>query len=153
MTTETEILDYYNALSSAPTIYDALNTFSREIHKRNVDAGWWTDLDTGEDLLGYKEGKPEKFSNAKRDILNLLCLVHSEVSESAEGVRKNCPDDKLPHRSMFEVELADVFIRIFDIAGAFNLDLGGAVREKLAYNANRADHKVENRINEGGKAF
>ena len=130
----------------------SLNDLSEIIHGRNVAAGWWTDLKTGEDLRGYK-GDSKKFSEAKRDVLNLLCLVHSEISEACEGVRKNCPDDKLTHRSMFEVELADAFIRIFDLAGAHNLDLSGAVIEKLAFNANRADHKVENRVKDGGKAM
>ena len=142
--------DHNDAAISAAAA--GLNTLSQLIHQRNVDAGWWTDLKTGEDLRGYK-GDSKKFSEAKRDVLNLLCLVHSEISEACEGVRKNCPDDKLTHRSMFEVELADAFIRIFDLAGAHNLDLSGAVIEKLALNANRADHKVENRVKDGGKAM
>ena len=128
-----------------------LNYLSSYIHERNVEAGWWTDLKTGEDLRGYKEGGPNTPANAKRDVLNLLCLVHSEISEACEGVRKNLQDDKLPHRSMFEVELADALIRIFDVAGAHNLDLGGAVLEKLAFNAHRPDHKIENRLKDNGK--
>jgi len=130
----------------------SLNVLSTIIHQRNTEAGWWTDVTTGEDLHGFKPG-PEVYSNAKRDLLNLLCLVHSEVSEACEGVRKNLPDDKLPHRSMLEVELADTFIRIFDIAGAHNLDLGGAVLEKLNFNKHRPDHKLENRLKEDGKKF
>jgi NTP pyrophosphatase (non-canonical NTP hydrolase) len=136
-------------------LYDttnALNILANDIHNRNEAAGWWTDLHTGESLKGYKEG-PQIPSNAKRDVLNLLCLVHSEISEACEGVRKNLADDKLPHRSMFEVELADALIRIFDIAGAHNLDLGGAVYEKLNYNAKREDHKIENRLGDNGKKF
>lgn len=81
----------------------------------------------------------------------MIALIHSEISEALEGVRKNCPDDKLPHRKMEEVELADALIRIFDYAGAHNLDLGGALVEKMAYNRSRADHKPENRRKEGGK--
>ena len=65
----------------------------------------------------------------------------------------NLPDDKLPHRPMREVELADALIRICDLAGAYGMDLGGAVAEKLAYNAHRADHKVGNRQAEGGKSY
>ena len=135
------------------TAAEGLNVLSQLIHARNKEAGWWTNPHTKESLEGYIEGMPEEPRNAKRDVLNLLMLVVTEVAEAAEGVRKNLPDDKLPHRSMFEVELADVFIRIFDIAGAHNLDLTGATLEKLGFNAVRPDHKLENRLADGGKIF
>lgn len=118
---------------------DTINSLSAEIHQSNVDAGWWTDLATGKKL--------------DRNMGELLCLVHSEISEAMEGHRKGLQDDKLPHRSMFEVELADTLIRIFDIAGAYNLDLGRAISEKREYNKNRQDHKLENRRQDGGKKY
>lgn len=70
-----------------------------------------------------------------------------------EGYRKDLPDDKLPHRPMLEVELADAVIRIADLCGFLGLDLAGAIIEKIAYNANRADHKPETRAAGGGKKF
>lgn len=118
---------------------EAINAMVADIHGRNVAAGWWTDLSTGE---------PKE-----RNVGELLCLIHSEISEAMEGHRKGLMDDKLPHRSMLEVELADAVIRIMDLAGGRKLDLGGALVEKLAYNATREDHKIETRKATGGKAF
>lgn len=115
----------------------ALDCMCRTVHKANKK--WWTDLHTGEPI--------------ERNVGEMLCLVHSEISEALEGHRKNLMDDKLPHRKMIEVELADAVIRIFDIAAGLGLDLGGAFVEKMQYNANREDHKRENRLKENGKKY
>ncbi|TXH16422.1 MAG: hypothetical protein E6R03_05530 [Hyphomicrobiaceae bacterium] len=116
-----------------------ITELQNHIHSRNVAAGWWTDLETG--------------TRKDRNVGELLCLVHSEISEAMEGHRKNLSDDKLPHRSMLEVELADAIIRILDMGGGLGLDIGGAIEEKLVYNASRSDHKIENRKLDGGKKF
>lgn len=39
------------------------------------------------------------------------------------------------------------------VAEAYHFDLESAIREKLAYNAKRADHKRENRVQSGGKSY
>jgi NTP pyrophosphatase (non-canonical NTP hydrolase) len=110
-------------------------------------SGWWIDADTGEDVRDW----PKKFFMLW--VGTKLALIHSEVSEGLEGYRKNLMDDKLPHRTMLEVELADLVIRACDLAGGLNIDLGGAIVEKLAFNAQRVDHKPENRATENGKKF
>lgn len=118
-------------------------------HAQAYENGWWHDMTSGASLTstGYPKVQPTK------NVGELLCLVHSEISEAMEGHRKVLMDDKLPNRTMLEVELADAVIRIFDIAGGLNLDVSGAIFEKLQYNGQRADHKPENRRAVGGKKF
>jgi len=123
---------------------NAINDITDVIHSANVDAGWWIDIPQDLDLKSphmLKYVVPVK-----------LALVHSEVSEALEGFRKNLKDDHLPNRLMIEVELADAIIRILDLAGALNLDVGGALVEKFNYNQHRPDHKPENRNAPGGKS-
>lgn len=97
--------------------------------------------------------KEAGWHNKPRELGTDLMLIVSEVSEAMEGARKDLMDDHLPHRKMLEVELADAMIRILDTAGKYNLDIGGAMVEKLIYNTERADHKLANRDADGGKKF
>jgi NTP pyrophosphatase (non-canonical NTP hydrolase) len=113
-----------------------LNDYAEEAHAAN--AVWWYD---------------EQGRRLDRNRGELIALMHSELSEALEGVRKSAPDDHLPHRLAEEVELADLLIRVFDYAGAFELDLEGAYREKLAYNATRLDHRREAQGGAHGKKF
>lgn len=116
-----------------------INALVDMIHARNVLACWWSDPATG--------------APKDRNVGELLALIHSEISEALEGHRKDLMDDKLPHRKMIDVELADAVIRIMDLAGARGIPLGTIIFEKLEYNTKREDHKPENRLKEGGKAF
>lgn len=114
-----------------------LNELAGRVHSANKK--WWIHLDTEQPI--------------ERNVGELLMLCVTELAEALEGDRKKLMDDKLPHRSMFEVELADCIIRILDIAGGKGLDLGGAFEEKMTYNANRVDHTLESRRATGGKRY
>lgn len=122
----------------------AINLFAADCHAASRKAGWYTDPNSGRAL--------------DRNVPEMLCLIHSEISEAMEGYRKSSAakplmDDKLTHRKMIEVELADAMIRIGDLATYLGLDVGGAIVEKMAFNATREDHKLEARKAAGGKAF
>lgn len=112
-----------------------LNNLSKEIYQANKAKGFWEDR---EDLpqLGSLTGE-ESETLGKAFNAQMLALIHSEISEALEADRKDLMDDKLPHRKGLEVELADALIRICDMAGGLNMDLGGAVEEKLLYNTTR----------------
>ena len=173
-----------------------------EIHQSNVEAGWWTNLSTGDRL--------------DRNFGEMLALVHSELSECWEGVASRSWDKHLPTILNWHVELADACIRVYDMLGGCfedvklfvewtldmpegfidaedrlvflhcllsraleefrhsrkpetmmylyrfldccyewaaesKFDLEETIRLKWAYNRDRLDHKIENRIQPDGK--
>lgn len=101
----------------------------------------------------YRLSKDAGWHDNPREDGTMIALIHSEISEALEGIRKNLNDDHLTSRKMVEVELADAVIRIMDYAGSRGLDVAGALVEKLEYNLNRSDHKRENRAKDNGKKF
>lgn len=84
-----------------------LNELAQYVHKCNEK--WWQD--------------PVTKQRIERNKGELLMLVITELAEACEGERKNLMDDKLPHRKMAEVEMADAAIRLLDFAAGFNLEL------------------------------
>lgn len=82
-----------------------------------------------------------------------IALMHSELSEALEGVRKNLQDDHLPEFKSEAVELADTIIRILHYCVKYDLPIAEALAAKHYYNGHRADHSREARAAEGGKAF
>lgn len=104
---------------------------------------WWTDPRTGQPI------DPE----SKHLVGEKLMLIVSEISEAMEGHRKSMSDPHLPHHPSITVELADALIRIFDLAGAMQLNLAQAFVDKTLYNAARLDHTHKARMAPGGKAY
>lgn len=95
----------------------AINEIQSEVHQTARDKGWW---------------------DAERNDGELIALMHSELSEALEALRHgNPPDDKIPEFTGLEAELADVIIRIMDMAGARGLRLGPAIVAKLTMNKGR----------------
>jgi hypothetical protein len=108
-------------------------------HKTAVDAGWYTNASTGEKI--------------ERNFAEVIALMHSELSEALDADRKGLMDDKLPHRDGREVEFADCILRILDTAEDLGLDVASAIIEKNRYNIEREDHKINQRLQSGGKKY
>jgi len=122
------------------TVYD-LNHYARLCHEANKY--WWLDTSKpcecvvdgqSKDVLLFRAGiqytemvcplcHGDYYRRKDRNKGELLMLCVSELAEAMEGHRKDKMDDKLPHRKMAEVELADFLIRAFDMAGGLELDL------------------------------
>lgn len=66
----------------------------------------------------------------KRPVPELLCLIHSETSEALEAYRQN---------SFLKLseELADICIRVFDMAEEYEIDLEYEIEKKHIINLQR----------------
>ena len=99
----------------------------KEIHQNAIDHGWW-------------ENKPA-ISITLDEILSKLALVHAEVSEGVEEVRKGreCCVYRVENGKPegLVVELADAVIRIADLCEALDLDLEQAIVQKHLFNKTR----------------
>lgn len=107
----------------------------------------------------HENAKSKGFFDSEKNIGEMLCLIHSEVSEALEADRKGrhttgtiqtinsfvidemfVTDFKIAVKDTFEDELADVMIRVMDLAAFKGIDLEAHIKAKMRYNAMR-EHK------------
>lgn len=86
-----------------------ISEMQKEIHKNSMKKGWW---------------------ESPRPVPEILCLIHSEVSEALEAFRNN-------DLANFREELADVAIRLLDAAEGYGVDLEAEIIKKHEFNKTR----------------
>lgn len=106
-----------------PRVRDFMEHFAamqKEVHENSVEHGFW-------------KGKQNNYALK-------IALIHSEVSEALEAIRNGnppCDKEELEDVSSVEEELADVVIRVMDLAEKMELDLAGTIYLKATYNESR----------------
>jgi len=100
---------------------EAFDDYSRYVHAKMKQNGFWP--------------------KAGRSFKELLLLLHTEISEAAEGLRHgNQPSEHIPAYNAIEEELADLVIRVMDTGEGKELRLAQAIVVKMRFNQTR-EHK------------
>lgn len=119
-------------------LVEVLNELRDEAHAIAVEHGWWEREDAiaalpgAIEILGPHWYRPEK-----------IALIHSEASEALEDHRNAKDPTLVTFRESdgkpegIPIEYADVIIRIMDDCGRDGIDIGEAVRLKMAFNRTR----------------
>jgi len=88
----------------------------------------------------HDNAKKKGFYKKKGNVLEKLVLIHSEVSEAVEDYRNGMMQTYEPTRHKpcgFPIELADIIIRVCDLAEYLKIDLNEAIIFKMEYNKTR----------------
>lgn len=134
-----------------------LNELAKDIHRTAVEKGWWGDLSD------YRPDRPGGHNYA-RNFGEILCLIHSEVSEALEEYRDGHPLTEIRHEATghpevapetgvlygwkpegVPVEMADIIIRVLDACAALGIDIDRALQLKTEFNKTRP-HKHGGKI-------
>lgn len=115
---------------SSETCLNLMKNLTQELHQAQAEKGFWE----------LEQIAPGTFLGPNID--QKLMLIVGEVAEAHEELRSNDDPHHVYYRDDgkpegFKFELADVFIRLADLAGALGIDLGAAVAEKHAFNQTR----------------
>ena len=107
--------------------YTASPSFSLELFQRFCHASAKS--------KGFWDGPMFESSNSAIPIK--LALIVSEVGEAIDAHRSSAMDSHLPNVEGLVAELADIQIRVWDLAGRYSMPLAEVILKKLEYNLTR----------------
>lgn len=129
--------------AASPSLYaKTLNNMRDMVHRLAVEKGWWEP-----DSINRQANEPPE---SAKTFTEAIMLVVTECAEAVEEFRDgkepaytyhavNPPNGVIvnPKPEGIPIELADIIIRVLDIAGQWNIDIGTALVDKHAYNKSR----------------
>lgn len=124
--------------SVGPEFVAQFRSLQLQVYATARSKGWWKHRDALEAAAAATGDVGLAEFAVLCNKLSLQMLMVTEVAESTEGLRHgDPPDDKVPEFTASEAELADVVIRIMDMAERYKLRVAEAIVAKAIMNAGR----------------
>ena len=127
-------MGFYDVTDGKDWIMTTTDTLAADINRL---AGICHEEMSGNGRWRPSPSRPMKELGAN-SVLETFAFLHRSLGDAMTGHCRQLPDRHLKNRRMVEGELADVMIRLGDLAGQLGIDLGGAVVEKLELNRGRS---------------
>lgn len=110
----------------------SINDVVAQAHDIALNHGFYEDIDAEMGYLVKQNMQAQRVAAERYFVMAQLALVGTEVSETVQVIRK-----RGVHHSDVAEELADIVIRVCDLAGYLDVDLGREVYQKMRINAAR----------------
>lgn len=110
-------------------VEDQIDALAAECYRVAGEHGWWEEERTFGEVIALMHSELSEALEEYRDGRSKM-EIHYVESQTDYGAVTMKPEG-------IAVELADVLIRIFDFCGRYNVPLGRALVEKMAYNESR----------------
>lgn len=106
-----------------------IRTLQDQVHQNAKNKGFW-------------DYTPESDEAYRANVATKLLLIVSEAVEAMDEIRAGKSPSTRYHSDGgkpegFPSELADIVIRVLDLAGGLGVDLQDVIEEKMTYNASR----------------
>lgn len=112
-----------------------IKKLQKDSHEATVQKGFWD-----------PSARPGVMNGLPPSIMEKLALIHAEVSEAVEAYRiapnlealaQSLPDPETGKITGFASELADVILRVVDLAEHLHINLEREIEQKMEFNKTR----------------
>ncbi len=104
-------------------------------------------------LLLERDRVPYYGGNGSRPGEERFLGIIRHISDAMEADRKKAASRRYPSLPGLVVHVGQAVRATIGLANLLQVDLWGAIHDKVAFNATREDHKIEHRKAAGGKAY
>lgn len=128
--------DIDDSLLYKAAVADTLDELADDAHANSRAHGFWDDHD-GHPHVSQIPTKLMLIVTEVAEAMEVVRDAPTAVEDEHDYIRKTWYREADGKPEGFGSELADIIIRVLDLAAAYKVDIGGVLVEKMAFNSGR----------------